>query len=319
MVARSPVLTLAPSLSPYSGGLVSSDVIPGSVMVAPDSVHYHAPPANSDVVQPLDKSWSRVVKEVTIEYQWKLVRCSTCRKVGHSFCQPKKMYKATGRVLPLPPSLPTHAIKNPSSPKELVKENYAAISTSNSFEILREEDDLSNLGNSVTQIDLPSEICQADFGRHDAVHNDLEKPSTCANADTSLVISSGTPICYEDMAIKSASLGTLSVCPCSNEPEGGPPGRSTRSRKAKRSTDMSSSFGKSVPLPGNAWECHILAAGIVLDDLVTGILVNGLFRWLMALPAGMHSNAKFGMPESRMVDAIEVLDRSLCVHIAYAD
>ncbi|GMH21075.1 hypothetical protein Nepgr_022917 [Nepenthes gracilis] len=43
-------------------------------------------------------------------------------------------------------------------------------------------------------------------------------------------------------------------------------------------------------------QCHILAAGIVLDDLVTGILVNGLFRWLMALPAGMHSNAKFGMP-----------------------
>ncbi|GMH21117.1 hypothetical protein Nepgr_022959 [Nepenthes gracilis] len=43
-------------------------------------------------------------------------------------------------------------------------------------------------------------------------------------------------------------------------------------------------------------QCHILAAVIVLDDLVTGILVNGLFRWLMALPAGMHSNAKFGMP-----------------------
>ncbi|GMH16233.1 hypothetical protein Nepgr_018074 [Nepenthes gracilis] len=173
------------------------------------------------------------------------------------------MYKATGRVLPLPLSLPGHATKNPSSPKELVMENYAAISTSNSFEILHEEDDLSNMGNSVTLIDLPSEvgvmdgleshdacnprldlaspgpphnntsdevtvtikdsltfqpsqICPADFGRHDAVHNDLEKPSTCAHANTNLVISSGTPNCYEDMAIKSSSLGTLSVCPSSN-------------------------------------------------------------------------------------------------------
>ncbi|GMH00894.1 hypothetical protein Nepgr_002733 [Nepenthes gracilis] len=211
------------------------------------------------------------------------------------------MYKATGRVVPLPPSLPGHAIKNPSSPKELVKVNYAAMFTSNSFEILREEDDLSNLGNSVTQINLPSEvgvldgrephdacnprsdpaspgppqnnisdevivtnkvsldsqpsqICQADSGCNDIVHNDLEKPSACANADTSLIISSGTPICYEDMAINLDSLGALNVCPGSNEPEGGPLGRSTRSRKAKSLADMSSSSGKSVPISGKARE-----------------------------------------------------------------
>ncbi|GMH31890.1 hypothetical protein Nepgr_033734 [Nepenthes gracilis] len=50
------------------------------------------------------------------------------------------MYKATRRMLPLPPSSPGPATKNPSSPKEIVKEHHAAIPTSNSFEILLEED-----------------------------------------------------------------------------------------------------------------------------------------------------------------------------------
>ncbi|GMH02206.1 hypothetical protein Nepgr_004045 [Nepenthes gracilis] len=61
LVSRSPVVSLAPSLSASSGGLVSLDVISGSVMVSPESVKYDAPPAKSDVVKPTDVSWSPVV------------------------------------------------------------------------------------------------------------------------------------------------------------------------------------------------------------------------------------------------------------------
>ncbi|GMH02207.1 hypothetical protein Nepgr_004046 [Nepenthes gracilis] len=175
------------------------------------------------------------------------------------------------------------------------------MSTSNSFEILHVEDDLSHLGKSATQIEFlsavevldgsehhdacnsraepgspgsshynasdevivtnkdssasqPSQICQDESGCNVAVHNDLEMPSSCVNADISLTISADIPICNEDMAINSASIGTLSACPGSNEPEGDPPGRSTRSRKAKRPAERISASGKSVPIPSKARE-----------------------------------------------------------------
>ncbi|GMH06137.1 hypothetical protein Nepgr_007977 [Nepenthes gracilis] len=84
------------------------------------------------------------------------------------------MYKATGRVLPLPSSSPGPATKNPSSHKEIVKENHAAISTSNSFEILLEEDVLPNLGTSVTQVELPPEVVGMDrLESHDACNSSL--------------------------------------------------------------------------------------------------------------------------------------------------
>ncbi|GMH04847.1 hypothetical protein Nepgr_006687 [Nepenthes gracilis] len=207
------------------------------------------------------------------------------------------MYKATGRVLPLHPSFPGPATKNPSSPKEIVKENHAATSTSNSFEILLVEDVLSNLGNSVTQVELPPKVVVMDrLESHDACNSSLalaspgpphhntsdevlvtnrdsitsqppqicradtvgrsvlEEIATCANADTSLGLPSGIPNCYEEMAIKSTSLGTLSPSSIlqSNDPDGGPPSRSTRARKAKRSTEVGSASGKSIPVPGNA-------------------------------------------------------------------
>ncbi|GMH22920.1 hypothetical protein Nepgr_024763 [Nepenthes gracilis] len=226
--------------------------------------------------------------EVTIEYQWKLVRCSTYRKVGHSFCQPKRVYKATGRVLPNASDFPGHSTKIPSSPKEVVKANSATMTTSNSFEILSEEDDLSRLGKSATQLGLISEeeglvgpelqdACgarlelaspgpshynasieesgnnkdssapQLSQGCHDFsgcnvdVHNDLELPSLCVNDDNCLTLPPDNRICKEDLPMNSASIESFRVCQCSNEPEGGPPGRSTRSHKSKRPAVRSSS------------------------------------------------------------------------------
>ncbi|GMH02034.1 hypothetical protein Nepgr_003873 [Nepenthes gracilis] len=79
------------------------------------------------------------------------------------------MYKATGRLLPLPQSAPGHSTKNPKSSHVLVKENYAAIATSNSFQILHEEDDSSNLGIPVTRIEKSSEVVVMDnLESHDA-------------------------------------------------------------------------------------------------------------------------------------------------------
>ncbi|GMH06155.1 hypothetical protein Nepgr_007995 [Nepenthes gracilis] len=185
--------------------------------------------------------------EVTIEYQRKLVRCRSCQKVGHSFSQPKKMYKATGRMLPLPPSSPGPAIKNPSSPKEIVKEHHAAISTSNSFEILLEEDVMPNLGLNYfsTSTDSSCQYCWA---------LRLGGASYLRQCRTSLGLPSGIPNSCEEMTIKSAPLGSLSPSSIlhSDDPDGGPPGRSTRARKAKRSTQVGTASGSSIPVPGNA-------------------------------------------------------------------
>ncbi|GMH00747.1 hypothetical protein Nepgr_002586 [Nepenthes gracilis] len=68
------------------------------------------------------------------------------------------MYKATGRLLPIPSSIPGHSIKIPSSPKAVVKANCAVMPTSNSFEILSGEDDLSLLRKSATPVELLSEV-----------------------------------------------------------------------------------------------------------------------------------------------------------------
>ncbi|GMH02167.1 hypothetical protein Nepgr_004006 [Nepenthes gracilis] len=141
LVTHLPVGTKASSLSASSRGLICSDVIAGSDLVGIDSVQFEAPPVKSaDVVKPSDVSWSRVVQ------------------VGHSFCQPKKMYKATGRLLPIPSSIPSHSIKIPSSPKAVVKANGAVMPTSNSFEILSGEDDLSLLRKSATPVELLSAV-----------------------------------------------------------------------------------------------------------------------------------------------------------------
>ncbi|GMH00754.1 hypothetical protein Nepgr_002593 [Nepenthes gracilis] len=84
------------------------------------------------------------------------------------------MYKATGRMLPLPPSSPGPVTKKPSSPKEIVKEHHAAISTSNSFEILLEEDVVPNLGTFVTPVELPPEVVVMDRPEsHNACNSSL--------------------------------------------------------------------------------------------------------------------------------------------------
>ncbi|GMH30402.1 hypothetical protein Nepgr_032245 [Nepenthes gracilis] len=102
------------------------------------------------------------------------------------------MYKATGRLMPLPPSFPGHSTKNPQSSQELVKENYAAISTSNSFEILHEEDESSNLGNPVTQIEKPFEVVVMDrLESHDACISSLGPASPGPTHNNS---SSGVPV-----------------------------------------------------------------------------------------------------------------------------
>ncbi|GMH28145.1 hypothetical protein Nepgr_029988 [Nepenthes gracilis] len=68
------------------------------------------------------------------------------------------MYKATDRLLPIPLSIPGHSIKIPSSPKAVVKANCAIMPTSNSFEILSGEEDLSLLRKSATSVELPLEV-----------------------------------------------------------------------------------------------------------------------------------------------------------------
>ncbi|GMH00770.1 hypothetical protein Nepgr_002609 [Nepenthes gracilis] len=89
----------------------------------------------------------------------------------------------------------------------------------------------------------------------DAVgHSNLEGLAICANADSSVGVSPKSPNCCEELAIISNLLGTLS--PNSKlhtrDPDGSPPGRSTRARKAKRSTEAGSAAGKSIHVPGNA-------------------------------------------------------------------
>ncbi|GMH02147.1 hypothetical protein Nepgr_003986 [Nepenthes gracilis] len=209
LVSRSPGVSLAPSLSASSGGLVSSDVGSGSVMVGPECVKYDAPPAKSDIVKPSNVSWSRVVQvepgvtlpdkirlktstsegadlelstEVTIEYQWKLVRCSTCRTVGHSYCQTKK--KKTEGVYGHRQDATDHLVsawsyyKEPIITKEVVKAIFAAMSTSNSFEILPVKDDLSHLGKSATQIAVHSAVEVLDGREHHDAGNSRAEPAS---------------------------------------------------------------------------------------------------------------------------------------------
>ncbi|GMH14035.1 hypothetical protein Nepgr_015876 [Nepenthes gracilis] len=144
------------------------------------------------------------------------------------------MYKATGRILPLPPSLPSRTTKKPKSPQEHVKENTAAISTSNSFEILHDEDGSSNLVNlrdipqsmdnqlslaaQITPIEKPSDVVVMDgLESHDtSVSSDLDVPLTCTNADTDLVHYSRTSGCSENMVLNSDPQGTSSECPSSH-------------------------------------------------------------------------------------------------------
>ncbi|GMH00812.1 hypothetical protein Nepgr_002651 [Nepenthes gracilis] len=87
----------------------------------------------------------------------------------------------------------------------------------------------------------PPQICRADT----VAQCVLEELGTCANADTSLGLPSGIPNSCEEMTIKSASLGSLSPSSIlhSDDPDGGPPGRSTRARKAKRSTQVGTATG----------------------------------------------------------------------------
>ncbi|GMH06000.1 hypothetical protein Nepgr_007840 [Nepenthes gracilis] len=271
--------------------------LPESVKVSPDLALSGKLPAVPDSGRPPAISWSRVVQEVTVEYQRKLVRCGTCRKVGHSFCHPKKVYKPTGRVLPLPSSFSGPALKNPPSPKEMVKEKHNDIATSNSFEILLEKDDQLKLGNLVSQDELLSEeVVKDSLEYHDACnscldlpppdpsgpissevvmvtdedtiapkaplislavdvgHSNLEELAFCGNVDSCVGISPKNPICCEELAIISNPLGSL--CPnsklLSNGPDGSPPGRNTRARKAKRSSETGSAAGKSIHVPGNA-------------------------------------------------------------------
>ncbi|GMH22849.1 hypothetical protein Nepgr_024692 [Nepenthes gracilis] len=106
------------------------------------------------------------------------------------------MYKATGRILPLPPSLPSRTTKKPKSPQEHVKENTTAISTStsNSFEILHDEDGSSNLVNprdvpqsmdnqlslstQITPIEKPSDVVVMDgLESHDTCNSSIESES----------------------------------------------------------------------------------------------------------------------------------------------
>ncbi|GMH07549.1 hypothetical protein Nepgr_009389 [Nepenthes gracilis] len=90
--------------------------------------------------------------EVRVDYQCKLVRCSDCRKFGHSRCQPKMMYKAMGRLLVKPRSISGCTPQKPKSPQIHVTDKSTAISTSNSFDILLVEDGSSNL---VKPSDIP--------------------------------------------------------------------------------------------------------------------------------------------------------------------
>ncbi|GMH27110.1 hypothetical protein Nepgr_028953 [Nepenthes gracilis] len=260
---RSRVGTKVSSPLAPSGGRVGSVVHGNSVVDGPERLlNDDDPPGNANVVKPSDLSlsWSRVVQD-----------------------------------------FPGHSTKIPSSPKEVVKANSATMATSNSFEILSEEDDLSRLGKSATQLGLISEeeglvgpelqdacgarselaspgpshynasieesgnykdssTSQMSQGCHDVsgcivdVHNDLELPSLCVNDDNCLTLPPDNPICKEDLPMSSASIESFSVGQCSNELEGGPPGRSTRSRKSKRPAVRSSSSGRSIPISSMARE-----------------------------------------------------------------
>ncbi|GMH11668.1 hypothetical protein Nepgr_013509 [Nepenthes gracilis] len=79
LVTHSPVGMKASSLSASSGGLICLDVIAGSDLVGIDSVQFEAPPAKStNVVKPLDLSWSRVVQEWAIQWScWSFPRVTS--------------------------------------------------------------------------------------------------------------------------------------------------------------------------------------------------------------------------------------------------
>ncbi|GMH27832.1 hypothetical protein Nepgr_029675 [Nepenthes gracilis] len=338
--------------------------LPESVKVSPDLALSGKLPAVPDSGRPPAISWSRVVQEVTVEYHRKLVRCGTCRKVGHSFCHPKKVYKPTGRVLPLPSSFSGPALKNPPSPKEMVKEKHNDIATSNSFEILLEKDDQLNLGNLVSQDELFSEeVVKDSLEYHDACnscldlpppdpygpitsevvlvtnedpivpkaplislavdvgHSNLEELAFCGNADSCVGIPPKNPICYEELAIISNPLGSL--CPnsklLSNGPDGSPPGRNTRARKAKRSSETGSAAvafdstaelrcsgkppGAIVSLAGGFGSCSVHSCCVHSCDWGEFLCC----RWFFAVPAGLGSVTASGVGGSTTCEVAESL------------
>ncbi|GMH30768.1 hypothetical protein Nepgr_032611 [Nepenthes gracilis] len=110
--------------------------------------------------------------EVGVDYQCKPVRCSDCQKFGHSRCQPKMMYKATGRLLAKPLSICSCTPQKPKFPQIHVKDNTTAISTSNSFDILLDEDGSSNL---VKPSDIPQSM--GNPTSLDTQINSIENPS----------------------------------------------------------------------------------------------------------------------------------------------
>ncbi|GMH11666.1 hypothetical protein Nepgr_013507 [Nepenthes gracilis] len=116
--------------------------------------------------------------------------------------------------------------------------------------------------NKVSIVPQLSQICQDESVCTVAVQNDLVIPSSGVNADISLSIAPGKPICNEDMASNPASIGSLSEYPCSNEPESGPPGRSTRSRTSKGPAERGSSSDGSGSLGDHdadvwGWTCTL--------------------------------------------------------------
>ncbi|GMH02191.1 hypothetical protein Nepgr_004030 [Nepenthes gracilis] len=279
---RSRVGMKVSSPSAPSGGRVGSVVRGNSVVDGPERLlNDDDPPVNANVVKPsnLSLSWSRVVQgnDLPPVLDLKFFPPDSVDGKGKSATQLGLISEEEGLVGPeLQDACGARSELASPGPSQY----NASIEESGNYK-----------DSSAPQL---SQGCHDVSGCNVDVHNDLELPSLCVNDDNCLTLPPDNPICKEDLPLNSASIESFRVCQCSNEPEGGPPGRSTRSRKSKRPAVRSSSSGALLKVAMEFFKsvclCWSRLNGLLLPLPVDALLLPDVLlppEFLVSLEAGM--------------------------------